>query len=193
MKNQKRIFLSEKDIPTQWYNIVADMPEKPLPILNPKTKESVTVDDLAVIFNRACSEQELNQTDAFIDIPEEVRELYKYFRPTPLVRAYGLEKALDTPAHIYFKNESVSPIGSHKLNTALAQAYYCKQEGVTNVTTETGAGQWGAARLRRKGIRPRAGSLYGQIELSSEALQTLDYADLWCAGDCISQHEYPCR
>jgi tryptophan synthase beta chain len=145
MKNQKRIFLSEKDIPTQWYNIVADMPEKPLPILNPKTKEPVTVDDLAVIFNRACSEQELNQTDAFIDIPEEVRELYKYFRPTPLVRAYGLEKALDTPAHIYFKNESVSPIGSHKLNTSLAQAYYCKQEGVTNVTTETGAGQWGAA------------------------------------------------
>ena len=145
MKNQKRIFLSEKDIPTQWYNIVADMPEKPLPILNPKTKEPVTVDDLAVIFNRACSEQELNQTDAFIDIPEEVREMYKYFRPTPLVRAYGLEKALDTPAHIYFKNESVSPIGSHKLNTALAQAYYCKQEGVTNVTTETGAGQWGAA------------------------------------------------
>jgi len=140
MKNQKRIFLSEKDIPTQWYNIVADMPEKPLPILNPKTKEPVTVEDLAVIFNRACSEQELNQTDAFIDIPEEVREMYKYFRPTPLVRAYGLEKALDTPAHIYFKNESVSPIGSHKLNTALAQAYYCKQEGVTNVTTETGAG-----------------------------------------------------
>ncbi len=145
MKSQKRIFLSEKDIPTQWYNIVADMPEKPLPILNPKTKEPVTVDELAAIFNRSCSEQELNHTDAFIDIPEEVREMYKYYRPTPLVRAYGLEKALDTPAHIYFKNESVSPIGSHKLNTALAQAYYCKQEGVTNVTTETGAGQWGAA------------------------------------------------
>ena len=87
----------------------------------------------------------LNQTDAWIEIPEDVREMYKYYRSTPLVRAYGLEKALGTPAHIYFKNESVSPIGSHKLNSALAQAYYCKEEGVTNVTTETGAGQWGAA------------------------------------------------
>lgn len=145
MEKQKRFFLTEKEIPTQWYNIVADMKNKPLPILNPKTKKPITVDELSQIFNRACSEQELDCTNTWIDIPEPVREQYKNYRSTPLVRAYGLEKALDTPAHIYFKNESVSPIGSHKLNSALAQAYYCKQEGITNITTETGAGQWGTA------------------------------------------------
>lgn len=145
MMNTKKILLQEQDIPTAWYNIVADMKNKPLPLLNPQTKEVMTEDDLSVLFSRAAAKQELNTTDAWIEIPEEVRELYKVWRPTPLVRAYGLEKALDTPAHIYFKNESVSPIGSHKLNSALAQAYYCKQEGVTNITTETGAGQWGAA------------------------------------------------
>ncbi|MBP5318009.1 MAG: TrpB-like pyridoxal phosphate-dependent enzyme [Paludibacteraceae bacterium] len=145
MEKQKRFFLTEKEIPTEWYNIVADMKNKPLPMINPQTKQPITVEEMTGLFNRACSEQELNQTDAWIEIPEEVRDLYKSYRSTPLVRAYGLEKALDTPAHIYFKNESVSPVGSHKLNSALAQAYYCKKEGVTNITTETGAGQWGAA------------------------------------------------
>ena len=145
MEKQKRFILPENEIPTQWYNIVADMKNKPLPMLNPQTKKPLTVDEMSGLFNRACSEQELNQTDAWFEIPEEVRDLYKSYRSTPLVRAYGLEKALDTPAHIYFKNESVSPVGSHKLNSALAQAYYCKKEGVTNITTETGAGQWGAA------------------------------------------------
>ena len=145
MEKQKRFFLTEKEIPTKWYNIVADMKNKPLPMLNPKTKKPVTIEEMTMLFNRACSEQELNQTDAWIEIPEQVRDMYKSYRSTPLVRAYGLEKALDTPAHIYFKNESVSPVGSHKLNSALAQAYYCKEEGVTNITTETGAGQWGAA------------------------------------------------
>ena len=145
MEQQKRFILPENEIPTQWYNIVADMKNKPLPMLNPQTKKPITVDEMSGLFNRACSEQELNKTDAWFDIPEQVRDLYKSYRSTPLVRAYGLEKALDTPAHIYFKNESVSPVGSHKLNSALAQAYYCKQEGVTNITTETGAGQWGAA------------------------------------------------
>ena len=142
---QKRYFLPESEIPTQWYNIQADMKIKPQPMLDPVTRKPVTVEDLSRIFSVECSKQELNTTDAWIDIPEEVREYYAYYRPSPLVRAYGLEKALDTPARIYFKNESVSPIGSHKLNSALPQAYYCKQEGVTNVTTETGAGQWGAA------------------------------------------------
>ncbi len=141
----KRFILPESEIPTQWYNIQADMATKPLPPLNPATKEPLKVEDLFPIFAEELARQELNQTDAWIDIPEEVREMYKYYRSTPLVRAYGLEKALGTPAHIYFKNESVSPVGSHKLNSALAQAYYCKQQGVTNVTTETGAGQWGAA------------------------------------------------
>ena len=142
---QKKYLLPESEIPTQWYNIQADMKVKPQPMLNPATKKPVTVEDLSQIFSVECSRQELNTTDAWIDIPEQVREYYSYYRPSPLVRAYGLEKALDTPAHIYFKNESVSPIGSHKLNSALPQAYYCKQEGATNVTTETGAGQWGTA------------------------------------------------
>ena len=141
----KKFLLEEKDIPTAWYNIVADMKNKPLPILNPQTKQPLKEEDLYPLFSKGVSHQEMNTTDTWIEIPDEVRELYKVWRPTPLVRATGLEKALDTPAHIYFKNESVSPIGSHKLNSALAQAYYCKQEGVTNITTETGAGQWGAA------------------------------------------------
>ncbi|MBQ1938356.1 MAG: TrpB-like pyridoxal phosphate-dependent enzyme [Bacteroidales bacterium] len=142
---QKRFILPESEIPTQWYNIQADMKTKPMPMLNPQTRQPLTAEDLYPIFCKECSQQELNTTDAWIDIPEEVLEKYCYYRSTPLVRAYGLEKALGTPAHIYFKNESASPIGSHKLNSALAQAYYCKQEGVTHVTTETGAGQWGAA------------------------------------------------
>lgn len=142
---QKRFILPEDEIPKYWYNIQADMVNKPMPLLNPKTKQPLTAEDLFPIFSKEASRQELNMTDAWIEIPEEVRELYKYYRSTPLVRAYGLEKALGTPAHIYFKNESVSPIGSHKINSALPQVYYCKQEGVTNVTTETGAGQWGAA------------------------------------------------
>lgn len=143
--NTKKFLLEEKDIPTAWYNIVADMEHKPMPMLNPQTKKPLVEEDLYPLFSKGAAHQEMNTTDAWIEIPEEVRDLYKVWRPTPLVRAYGLEKALDTPAHIYFKNESVSPIGSHKLNSALAQAYYCKQEGVTNITTETGAGQWGAA------------------------------------------------
>ena len=142
---QKRYFLSENDIPSHWYNILADMPVKPMPMLHPKTRQPVTAEDLSELFSRECSVQELNENDKWIEIPEEVKEKYLYYRSTPLVRAYGLEEALGTSARIYFKNESVSPIGSHKLNSALAQAYYCKKEGVTNITTETGAAQWGAA------------------------------------------------
>ncbi len=142
---QKRYFLQENEIPTQWYNIQAEMVNKPEPMLDPKTRQPVTVEELSKLLSAESARQELNFTDAWIDIPEPVQEMYRYYRSTPLVRAYGLEKALGTPAHIYFKNESVSPIGSHKLNSALPQAYYCKIEGTTNVTTETGAGQWGAA------------------------------------------------
>ena len=142
---QKRFILPESEIPTKWYNIQADMINKPMPPLHPGTKEPLKAEDLYPIFAEELARQELNQTDAWIDIPEEVREMYKYYRSTPLVRAYGLEEALGTPAHIYFKNESVSPVGSHKLNSALPQAYYNKIQGVTNITTETGAGQWGAA------------------------------------------------
>ncbi len=142
---QKRFILPESEIPTQWYNIQADMVNKPQPMLHPGTKQPIKAEDLYPLFAEACAKQEVNQTDRWIDIPEDVREKYAYYRCTPLVRAYGLEEALGTPAHIYFKNESVNPLGSHKLNSAIPQAYYCKQQGVTNVTTETGAGQWGAA------------------------------------------------
>ena len=142
---QKRFILPESEIPTQWYNIQADMVNKPQPMIHPGTKQPIKAEDLFPLFAEECARQEVNQTDRWIDIPEDVREKYAYYRCTPLVRAYGLEEALGTPAHIYFKNESVNPLGSHKLNSAIPQAYYCKQQGVTNVTTETGAGQWGAA------------------------------------------------
>ena len=137
--------MQEKEIPEAWYNVVAEMPNKPRPRLNPATKQPLTAEDLFPLFSEEASRQEMNTADTWIEIPEEVRDMYKIWRPTPLVRARGLEKALDTPAHIYFKNESVSPVGSHKLNSAVPQAYYCKQQGITNITTETGAGQWGAA------------------------------------------------
>lgn len=145
MAKQKKFILQENQIPTQWYNIQADMLNKPLMPMNPKTMQPATIEELSRIFATECCKQELNITDAWIDIPEEVQEKYRNYRSTPLVRAYGLEEALDTPAHIYFKNESATPLGSHKVNSALPQCYYCKQEGTTNVTTETGAGQWGAA------------------------------------------------
>lgn len=142
---QKKFILQENELPTQWYNIQADMVNKPLPPLNPGTHKPLKPEDLFPIFNEECSRQELDQEHAWIDIPEEVQEKYRFYRSTPLVRAYELEKALDTPAHIYFKNESTNPLGSHKVNSAIPQCYYCKKQGVTNVTTETGAGQWGAA------------------------------------------------
>lgn len=145
MAKQKKFILQEDQIPTQWYNIQADMINKPLMPMNPKTKQPATIEELSRIFATECCKQELNITDAWIDIPEEVQDKYRTYRSTPLVRAYGLEEALGTPAHIYFKNESATPLGSHKVNSALPQCYYCKQEGTTNVTTETGAGQWGAA------------------------------------------------
>lgn len=143
--HSKKFLLQEKDIPTKWYNVVADMPNKPLPMINPATHEPIKEEDLYPLFTKEAARQELNVTDKWIEIPEEVQDMYKIWRPTPLVRATNLEKMLDTPAHIYFKNESVSPVGSHKLNSAIPQAFYAKQEGVTNLTTETGAGQWGAA------------------------------------------------
>ncbi len=131
-------------MPTQWYNIVADMKTKPLPMLNPQTKKPVTANEMERLFAKGLVEQEFSQ-ERYIDIPDEVRDLYRIYRPTPLVRASGLEKALDTPAKIYFKNESVSPVGSHKLNSAIPQAYYNKIQGIKHMTTETGAGQWGSA------------------------------------------------
>ncbi|GAB3274601.1 TrpB-like pyridoxal phosphate-dependent enzyme [Larkinella harenae] len=142
--SQKKFLLTEADIPEKWYNIVADMPNKPLPPLHPGTKEPIGPDMLAPLFPMELIKQEVS-TDQWVTIPDEVRELYKIWRPTPMFRAYGLEKLLDTPAKIYYKYEGVSPAGSHKPNTAIPQAYYNKQAGVKRITTETGAGQWGSA------------------------------------------------
>ncbi len=166
-ETKKRYILDEDEIPRQWYNIQADMTTRPMPPLNPATHQPLRPEDLYPIFAEELCRQELNQTDRWIDIPEEVREMYKYYRSTPLVRATGLEKALGTPAHIYFKNESVSPMGSHKLNSAIPQAYYCKKEGVKNVTTETGAGQWGASLAYAASLFGLEAAVY-QVKVSYE-------------------------
>ena len=144
MKTTKKITLPEDEIPRQWYNILADMPNQPQPLLNPQTREPLTKEDMEQLFAKELVAQEFSK-ERYIDIPDEVRTLLKIYRPTPLVRASGLEKALDTPAKIYFKNESISPVGSHKLNSAIPQAYYNKIQGITHLTTETGAGQWGSS------------------------------------------------
>ncbi len=141
---KKKYILDEERIPKAWYNIAADLPVPPPPPLNPATGQPAGPEDLAPIFPMGLLEQEMS-TERYITIPDEVREIYRIWRPTPLIRATGLEKALDTPAKIFFKYEGVSPAGSHKSNTAVAQAYYNKQEGITRIATETGAGQWGSA------------------------------------------------
>jgi len=141
---QTKFILEENEIPEAWYNIVADLPQPPAPVIHPGTKQPIGPADLAPLFPMALIQQEV-ATDRYIPIPEEVREVYRLYRPSPLFRAHRLERALDTPARIYYKYEGVSPAGSHKPNTAIAQAYYNKQEGVTRLATETGAGQWGSA------------------------------------------------
>lgn len=140
-----KIYLEESELPRQWYNVRADMKNKPAPLLNPATLQPITFEELRTIFCDELARQELNDTDAYIDIPKEIRDFYKMYRPSPLVRAYCLEKELDTPAKIYYKFEGNNTSGSHKLNSAIAQAYYAKEQGLTGVTTETGAGQWGTA------------------------------------------------
>ena len=140
-----KIYLTEDEMPRKWYNLRADMKEKHPPMLNPGTLKPVTKEELEHVFCSAVVEQELNDTDRFIDIPEEIVSFYKMYRPSPVVRAYCLEKALGTPAEIYYKFEGNNTSGSHKLNSAAAQAYYAKKEGLTALTTETGAGQWGTA------------------------------------------------
>ena len=140
-----KIYLDESEIPTQWYNVRADMKNKPAPLLNPGTLKPMTAEELSPVFCEELVAQELNDTDAYIDIPEEIQNFYKMYRPSPLIRAYFLEKALDTPAKIYYKFEGNNTSGSHKLNSAIAQAYYAKKQGLKGVTTETGAGQWGTA------------------------------------------------
>jgi tryptophan synthase beta chain len=140
-----KIYLDENEMPKQWYNVRADMKNKPAPLLNPGTLKPVTLDELKPIFCDELAKQELDDTSKFIDIPEEIQNFYKMYRPSPLIRAYFLEKALETPAKIYYKFEGNNTSGSHKLNSAIAQAYYAKKQGLKGVTTETGAGQWGTA------------------------------------------------
>ena len=140
-----KIYLEESEMPKAWYNVRADMKKKPAPLLNPQTHKPCTAEELEKVFCKELVAQELNETDAYIEIPEEIRNFYKMYRPAPLVRAYCLEKKLGTPAHIYYKFEGNNTSGSHKLNSAIAQAYYAKKQGLKGVTTETGAGQWGTA------------------------------------------------
>ena len=140
-----KIYLEEHEMPTAWYNVRADMKQKPAPLLDAETMAPITLEKLSEVFCKELAMQELNDTDAFIPIPQEIRDFYRMYRPAPLVRAYCLEKKLGTPAHIYYKFEGNNTSGSHKLNSAIAQAYYAKQQGLKGVTTETGAGQWGTA------------------------------------------------
>ena len=145
MKVPYKIYLEENEIPTQWYNVRADMKTKPAPLINPGTGKPLTLEDLNPIFCEDLNKQELDNETPYFDIPEEILNFYKMYRPSPLVRAYFLEKALGTPAKIYYKFEGNNTSGSHKLNSAIAQAYYAKKQGLKGVTTETGAGQWGTA------------------------------------------------
>ena len=140
-----RIYLPEERIPRQWYNLRADMKEQPAPFLNPGTMQPLKLEELYPIFCEELAQQEFDSTNRYIDIPEEIVEYYKTFRPSPLIRAYNLEKELGTPAKIYCKFEGNNTSGSHKLNSAIAQAYYAKKQGLQGLTTETGAGQWGTA------------------------------------------------
>lgn len=140
-----KIYLDESELPQQWYNLRADMPHKPAPLLNPVTYAPMTAKELSAVFCDALIEQELDNDTAYISIPDAILEYYKTYRPAPLMRAYALEKALDTPAHIYYKFEGNNTSGSHKLNSAIVQAYYAKEQGLRGITTETGAGQWGTA------------------------------------------------
>ncbi len=140
-----KIYLEEQEMPRQWYNVRADMKKKPAPILNPQTLKPITLEELSGIFCRELAKQELDEVTPYFDIPDDIRNFYKMYRPSPLTRAYCLEKKLDTPAHIYYKFEGNNTSGSHKLNSAIAQAYYAKAQGLKGVTTETGAGQWGTA------------------------------------------------
>ncbi|MCI8502091.1 MAG: TrpB-like pyridoxal phosphate-dependent enzyme [Oscillospiraceae bacterium] len=145
MKVPHRLYLTEEQMPKQWYNLRADMKEQPDPIINPATMQPATEEDLYPVFCKKLAHQEMDAETRYVDIPEEIQEMYKIYRPSPLCRAYNLEKALGTPAKIYYKFEGNNTSGSHKLNSAIAQAYYAKDQGLTSLTTETGAGQWGTA------------------------------------------------
>lgn len=173
-----KIYLSEDEMPKAWYNVRADMKVKPAPLLNPGTGKPMDFEDLRPVFCDELIRQELDNDDREIPIPQEILDFYKMYRPSPLVRAYCLEKALGTPAKIYYKFEGNNTSGSHKLNSAIAQAYYAKQQGLKGVTTETGAGQWGTAlyglRIPGSGLQ----GVYGKGQLRAKALPPGSHADL---------------
>lgn len=167
-----KIYLEESEMPTQYYNVRADMKKKPAPLLNPGTLEPMTAEELSQVFCEELVKQELDDTTPYFDIPQEIQDFYKMYRPSPLVRAYCLEEKLQTPAKIYYKFEGNNTSGSHKLNSAITQAYYAKKQGLKGVTTETGAGQWGNSpfhgmRLPRLGLQ----SIYGKSFLRAETFQ----------------------
>ena len=188
-----KFVLDERDIPTAWYNAAADLPFTIPPPIHPGTKKPLEPADLAPIFPMELIQQEMS-TERWIEIPGEIRDVYRLWRPTPLKRARRFEKALGTRCRIYFKDESTSPVGSHKINTALAQAYYNKKAGLERLTTETGAGQWGTAlELRVQRLRPGLPGLHGQGELQPEALPADDDADLGRRGLRLAVAARPSR
>ena len=178
---QTKFVLDESRIPRSWYNIAADLPVPPSPYLHPGTLGPIGPDDLAPLFPMALIGQEVS-AEREVEIPEPVRDAYRLYRPSPLYRAHRLEQALDTPAHIYYKYEGVSPAGSHKPNTALAQAFYNKEQGVRRLATETGAGQWGCPRVRRRLLRARGQGLHGPRELRPEAVPADPHGDVRRGG-----------
>lgn len=192
MTEHTKFLLTEEDIPQAWYNIQADLPFELPPVLHPQTKQPVGPDDLAPLFPMALIMQEVSR-ERWIEIPGPVRDVYKLWRPTPLYRAHRLEKALQTPAKIFYKYEGVSPAGSHKPNTAVAQAYYNKAEGTKRITTETGAGQWGSALALACRLFEIELKVYGQGELRAEAISPGAHGDLGCAGRAVPQQRHQRR
>jgi tryptophan synthase beta chain len=189
----KKILLRDDEMPTQWYNVIPDIPNGLKPPLDPATKQPMSPEKLSAVFPMGLLEQEMSG-ERFIRIPEEVQEIYKIWRPSPLVRASSLEKALGTKAKIYFKNEGVSPVGSHKANTAVPQAYYNMKEGVKRIATETGAGQWGSAlSFATSKFGSGMQGLYGAGLVRPETLPQVDDAHLRGRDRSQPQHGNPDR
>ena len=188
MNNEKipyKIYLTENEMPRAWYNLRADMQQKPAPLLNPATHKPMTAAELSGVFCEELVAQELDNDTPYFEIPEEIRDFYKMYRPAPLVRAYCLEKKLGTPAKIYYKFEGNNTSGSHKLNSAIAQAYYAKKQGLNGVTTETGAGQWGTALSMACSYLQ---GLHGEMLLRAETLPPGSDAHLRCVGNAVAFH-----
>ena len=178
-----KIYLDENEMPTKWYNMRADMKNKPAPLLNPGTMQPVKPEEIEPVFCKELVAQELDNTDPYIDIPQEIQDFYKMYRPSPLVRAYCLEKKLGTPAKIYYKFEGNNTSGSHKLNSAIAQAYYAKKQGLKGVTTETGA--FNGMLILRTGLQ----GIHGKVFIRTETIQTRSYAHVRSERDTVTFYD----